>query len=61
MALGNWWIFKDRLTRWVPEKEAEESRRATQQPPPSIEERLRRGQEESERLRKGLRSRRDSG
>jgi hypothetical protein len=52
MALANWWIFKDRLTRWVPEKEAEESRRATQQPPASIEERLRRGQEEGARLRK---------
>jgi hypothetical protein len=59
MALGNWWIFKDRVIRWVPEKEAEESRGATEKAAPSIEERLRRGQEESDRLREGLRRSRD--
>jgi hypothetical protein len=55
VALASWWIFKDRVTKWVPEKEADESRRATGRPDePSVEERLRRGREESDRLRKGL-------
>lgn len=55
MALASWWIFKDRLTRWVPEKEADENRRATRSSKSSVEERLRRGRAENDALREGLR------